>query len=320
MTTSGSTNFTMTAEEMLRDALYKIEALEEGEQITGEHTVSGLRAMNRILKRWNTHQLRWARREGTVFLNPNQQQYSLPGDNCASGRWGYTKLNGALTASATAVTVDSTAPGQPHPDMAGTNIIGIELSDGSRHWDVVSSVDSSTTLTLTTGVSGAASDDASVIWYATEIERPVRVFNMRRGTYSGAEVPIDPVSRDFYMNQPNKASSSTPTMVHYAPEVGTGVLYIWPTSSTVNNVLRFTYQRALEDVDAITNTLDMPEEFAELMIYELADRLAPEYQTPLDKRSGIKSDLAELRDELLSFDEDDTFMQMVPCGNTSSGG
>lgn len=312
MTTSGSTNFTHTAEELIRDALYKIEALEEGEQITGEHTVSGLRQMNRLLKRWNTYQLRWARKEAILFLNKNQREYALPGDNCAAGNFGYTRLNGALSASATAVTVDSTAPGVPHPPMLASDIIGIELADGMRHWDVVASVDSGTTLTLATGVTGAASDDATVFWYTTAIERPVRVFNTRRGVYSGSEVPVEPVARDVYMNQANKGASGAPTMIHYAPEVGTGKLYVWPTSSTVQNVVRFTYQRTLEDVDAITNTLDMPEEFAELLVYELADRLAPEYHLALDKRALLKAEVQELRDELLSFDEDDTSLQLVP--------
>lgn len=38
MATSGSTNYTQTVETVIRDALFKCEALEEGEAITGEHT------------------------------------------------------------------------------------------------------------------------------------------------------------------------------------------------------------------------------------------------------------------------------------------
>lgn len=314
MSTSGSTNYTLTAEEIIRDALFKCEALEEGEAITGEHTESALRQLNRILKRWNTKQFRWARREGVLFLNADQQVYSLPGDKCAVGSFGYTRLNGAHISSATVLAVDSTAPGVPMTAMATSAIIGIELTNGTRHWTTISSVGSSTAVTIASGLSSAASDDATVFWYTTEIERPVRVFNMRRGPYSGAEVPIDMVARDVYMNQPNKAASSTPTMSHYHPDIGAGKLYVWPVSSTCNNVLRFTYQRTIEDIDAVTNTLDMPEEAVDALVYELAARLAPEYQLPLDKRAMLQAEAAELADDLEAFDEDDTSVFLVPHG------
>lgn len=312
MATSGSTNFTLTVESIIRDALFKCEALEEGEAITGEHLNSGLRQLNRILKRWNTKQLRWARKEGVLFLNQDQQVYTLPGDECAADGFAYTRLNGAHIATATALTVDATAPGIPMTAMAGSAIIGIELADGTRHWTTISSVDSSTGVTIASGLASAAADDATVFWYTTGIERPVRVFNVRRGTFSGAEVPIDMVARDVYMAQPNKSAASTPTMAHYHPEIAAGKLYVWPISSTTQNVLRFTYQRTIEDVDAVTNTLDMPEEAIDALIYELAVKLAPEYQLPLDKRQMLAAEAMELMEDLEAFDEDDTSVYLVP--------
>ncbi len=312
MATSGSTNFTLTVEDVIRDALFKCEALEEGEAITGEHTESALRQLNRILKRWNTRQLRWARKEGVLFLNADQQIYTLPSDKCASGTFSYTRLNGAHLASATTLTVDSTAPGVPMTAMASSAIIGIELTDGTRHWTTVSSVGSPTSVTIASGLASAASDDGTVFWYTTEIERPVRVFNLRRGPYSGAEVPIDMVARDVYMAQPNKTSSSIPTMAHYQPDISAGKLYVWPVSSTCNNVLRFTYQRTIEDADLVTNNLDMPEEAVDALIYELASRLAPEYQLPLDKRAALAAEAAELIEDMDAFDEDDTSVFLVP--------
>ena len=312
MATSGSTNYTQSAENVIRDALLKCEALDEGEAITGEHLNTGLRQMNRIIKRWNTKQLRWARREAILFLAKNQQVYNLPTDKCAINAFGYTRLNGALSASATTLTVDATAPAFPMTAMASSANIGIELTDGTRHWTTISTVPSSTSVTIGSGLASAASDDATVYWYTTQIERPVRIFNARRGTFSGAEVPIDMVARDIYMNQPNKTSASIPTMAHYHPDIATGKLYVWPVSSTSQNVLRFTYQRTIEDIDVVTNTLDMPEEAIDALVYELAIRLAPEYQLDIDKRQILVAESMDLMDDLEAFDEDDTSVQLVP--------
>lgn len=312
MATSGSTNYTQTVETVIRDALYKCEALEEGEAITGEHTTSALRQLNRIIKRWNARQMRWARREAVLFLNADQQVYDLPGDNCGINEFGYTRLNGAHSTSDTVLTVDATAPDFPMLGMASSAHIGIELEDGTRHWTTISSVGSSTSVTIASGLSGDAADDATVFWYTTEIERPVRVFNARRGPYSGSEVAIDMVARDEYLNQPNKTASSTPVLAHYHPAITTGKLYVWPTSSTCTNVLRFTYQRTIEDADSVSNNLDMPEEAIDALIYELAAMLAPEYQLPMEKRVMLKEEATQLLEELDSFDEDDTYIQLVP--------
>lgn len=314
MATSGSTNYTQTVESVIRDALFKCEALEEGEAITGEHTSSALRQLNRIIKRWNAKQMRWARREAVLFLNANQQVYDLPGDKCAINEFGYTRLNGAHSASDTTLVVDSTAPAFPMLAMAANAKIGIELSDGTRYWTTIVSVDSSTGVTITAGLSGDASDDATVFWYTTEIERPVRVFNARRGPYSGSEVPIYMVARDEYMAQPNKTARSIPVMAHYHPDVSAGKLYVWPTSSTCLNVFRFTYQRTIEDADSVANNLDMPEEAIDALVYELAAQLAPEYQLPMEKRVMLKQEAAELLEDLEAFDEDDTYVQLTPHG------
>lgn len=314
MATSGSTNYTQTVETVIRDALFKCEALEEGEAITGEHTTSALRQLNRIIKRWNAKQFRWARREAILFLNANQQVYDLPGDDCAINSFSYTRLNGAHSAGVTTLTVDATAPAFPMTAMANSAKIGIELSDGTRQWTTVSSVGGSTSVTIGAALTGAASDDATVFWYTTEIERPVRVFNMRRGPYSGSEVPIYMVARDVLMNQPNKAARSIPTMTHYHPDISAGKLYVWPTSSTCQNVLRFSYQRTIEDVDSVANNLDMPEEAIDALVYELAAMLAPEYQLPMEKRVMLKEEAAQLLEDLEAFDEDDTSVQLVPYG------
>lgn len=317
MATSGSVDYSVSATNIITDALYLIGALEEGEAITGEHTTAGLRALNLMAKTWMAQGLhRWTKTEGVLFLNPNQVEYDLgpSGDECARGAFGYTLLNGALSALDTAVTVDSTAPGQPLPAMVAADKIGIELADGSIHWDTIDSVDSSTTLTLTTGVSGAASDNAVVYWYTTQIDRPVRLLGARRGSYNGAQVPMELVARDIYMEQPTKYTASLPVLGHYSPQLTNGKLYVWPGSGSVRNLVWFTYERAIEDFDQTTNTPDFPIEWGETLVWNLAVRLGPQYgMKATAKAQALKPMADEMLALLLSFDEDENSVFFQPA-------
>ena len=171
-------------------------------------------------------------------------------------------------------------------------------------WTTVSSVDSATGITIASGLTGAASDDATVFWYTTQGTMPKRIIGARRGVFNGSEVPVDVVPRSDYFDLPNKNTSNIPVMVHYDPKRSTGLLYVWPTSSSVQNVLYLTAERLVEDFDAVVDEPDFPIEWGSALIYGLADRLAPEYQLPLPKQQAISTRADRFYEEALGFDSD----------------
>lgn len=109
-----------------------------------------------------------------------------------------------------------------------------------------------------------------------------RVDDMQRRLTVNPLQPIDTpmiaLSRWDYDEQPNKQTSSIPTMYYFNPLRDTRTVYLWPPPSaqTVTQCeMRYTYQRVIEDIDSLNNDNDLPQEWLEALTYNLAVRLMP---------------------------------------------
>jgi hypothetical protein len=111
--------------------------------------------------------------------------------------------------------------------------------------------------------------------------KPMRVLSVRRRVTSGAtDTPLREMSRQEYFDQSNKAVASVPTGFYYDPQLATGTLYIWPTASTATaaaQTLKITYLRKIEDFDESNNDPDLPQEWLDALIWNLADNLSTTY-------------------------------------------
>jgi len=113
-------------------------------------------------------------------------------------------------------------------------------------------------------------------------DKPMRVISARRSiTASGTEVPLNPWSRQEYLDQPNKtASPSTPTAFYYDPQRASGMLYLWPAPSITvapTMTIKYDYLRRMDDMLASNNEADLPSEWLEALTYNLALSLMPQY-------------------------------------------
>jgi hypothetical protein len=55
-------------------------------------------------------------------------------------------------------------------------------------------------------------------------------------------------------------------------------MYVYqPLAAVTSETIKYTYQRKFEDIDALTNNLDVRQEHLELVGYNLASRLADDY-------------------------------------------
>lgn len=112
--------------------------------------------------------------------------------------------------------------------------------------------------------------------------KPLRVLSARRKLLTGGyETPMTEWSRQEYLDMPNKTESpSTPVNFYYDPQRDTGTLYVWPAPSTavyptisvIVDELRPMFQ-----MDVSNQTLDMPQEWQETVVYNLASRLMLKY-------------------------------------------
>jgi hypothetical protein len=122
------------------------------------------------------------------------------------------------------------------------------------------------------------------------IARPGRLKAARR-TASSVDIPLEVVSRQEYMDIPNKGLQAPPLIAYYDPLVANGVLYVWPTGSTGNTSITLTFQRYIEDFDAQGNTPDLPPEWHLALVYQLALVLAQSYMGKIPQELKMQADM-----------------------------
>lgn len=93
-----------------------------------------------------------------------------------------------------------------------------------------------------------------------------------------------------------------------------GTIHLWPSPDAYSQSYRtvtIVYQRPFEDFNASTDNPDFPQHWVEALIYNLADRLAPEYGLPLTDRQLLSQTAMAFHMQALSFgtEEGSLFLQ-----------
>lgn len=109
--------------------------------------------------------------------------------------------------------------------------------------------------------------------YTLDPVRPLRILSARLKR-SGIETPMQELTRDEYDELPNKSSTGLPTTFYYDRQREAARFYIWPLlSSASGETIEYTYEREIEDMAALADTMDLPGEWWEAAVYGLAARL-----------------------------------------------
>lgn len=138
--------------------------------------------------------------------------------------------------------------------------------------------------------------------------RALRILECRY-RQNGIDVPMTMMSRQEYFDQPNKTTSpSIPVNFYFDPKVETGTLYLWPCPSAqaaAQYTIHYTYLKFLEIQDATNQTLDIPQQWAEAIAFNLAKRLMTQY--PVNDpniASQVLAQAAEYWARMTAFDNE----------------
>jgi len=314
MATSGSTDFTMTARQVINSAFNKIGVKVAEQALQAQEFQDGIDALNLMMKSWQAQGLHlWSKEEGILFLDVGKTDYFLgpTGDEATTlDDFVGTTTTTAEVATSTVIEVTDTT------GMLALDTVGIELDTKLRHWTTIVSVDSSTQITITAGLPTDAKLGSTVFTFTNLIQRPLRVTSTRRKTFSqDNEISVNMWSRSEYFNQVNKASQGTVVNSYYSPVLGNGRFYVWQTASNINDFVRITFERPIEDVDIGDDNLDFPVEWLEAIIYNLAARLSDDYDAPPVKIQTVNAKAVQFLDDLLGFDEEMESLNLMPNFN-----
>lgn len=151
------------------------------------------------------------------------------------------------------------------------------------------------TVTLTTAAS-----------YTLDPVRPLMVDSVRFKT-GGIETPMTAMTADEYDSLPQKTSTGRPSTYFYDRQREAALLYVWPVlASASGETLEITYTREIEDVTSGTDVIDVPGEWWEVTVYQLASRLADTFEidasNPAVSRTIQRAEM--LLSDALAFDRE----------------
>lgn len=303
MATSGNSVYTLNENQIVLGALRKVGAIASGEQPDNQLVTDASQQLNTWMKQLSVEGIHvWTETEAILFLQPNQIQYVLgpaSTDNATLLNYTATTLS-ANVSSGTSISVASIA------GIASGGTIGITLNTGVLFWTTVNGAPSGTTVTLTSAITGAAASGNAVYVYASKIVRPLRIMGCRRrNLISGLDTTMGPMmSRLDYQNLPNKTTPGVINQVFYDPQLGNGLLNVWPAPMDSSNAIRFTWQRPIQNFDALANTPDLPDEWINTLTWGLAELIGPEFDITTQRMAMIQQQAAKSMDIMTTWDRE----------------
>jgi len=305
MATSGSSDFNRTGNEIIRAAARKINAVRAGATMGAEAIADWREALNAMVKHWQVaEELHvWTVAEAVLITQAEQVQYALSNASasahaCLASDFVQTEIAADEASGQTTISVDDT------DDVATSDKIAIVLDDGAVQFSTVSSKTAST-VTIADALTDSATEGNFVYTYTTRIVRPLRIVAARSyDPDTGNEVPLTPIARLDYQNLTNKTSTGLFNQFFYDRQLTTGQLYVWQSEAAAANLIKFTWHRPIEDFDAAGDNPDLPQEWIQTLIFNLALVMAPEYSVPTEKFNQIATMATTYLDNMKGFDRE----------------
>ena len=132
--------------------------------------------------------------------------------------------------------------------------------------------------------------------------RPVRVTNAYIRDSSNHDHPLTVISKREYDNIPHKSNSGKPTRLYYDPQYTLGVIYL-DCQPSVAYTLFLVTEKPFAELSALSDTVVLPEEYREVLVFNLAIRLSSDINNELAKQVFVVANhsLNRLKDNNAEF-------------------
>lgn len=287
MTTSSSWDYSLTAAGIMDMALENLGVVSEGVSGSSAQYTTLLRRLNVVAKQFQgtadgspgmkVH----TRQRITLVVAKGQQTYTIgpaSGDSRATTQLGITTISANEAAAQTVLSVTSITDTTNYPGttitMTASDIIGIQLNDGTIQWSTISSTGGGPVVTISTGggLTAAANAGNYVYWFTTRAQRfPIlEAAVLRDSSQNDVQLVIDDNVSQYDTDVTNKYSDGDPTSLLYEPlRTNTRItLNAQPTDVTKLIILTVLYPA--EDYDASTDDIAFPQEWLRPLSWELS--------------------------------------------------
>ena len=192
---------------------------------------------------------------------------------------------------------------------------------------IVTNIPSSNTLSITIPVetfvsgetlTGGTSGTSSTLSAAIDLSNAASTIDVLSAviTKDSTDLSIDRVSREAFINIPNKTSSGRITQ-YFLDRQLTPVLKVWPAPNNDTDIIKFNRLTRMDDADIYSNSLDLPFRFypclAAGLAYYIAMKRAP------NRLQMLKAVYEEEFDRAATEDRDRASFTVVPAVNYLRG-
>lgn len=307
MTTSNSTDYSINRDALIKDSLIDLGAISAEDPPSSAIIDHAARLLNMMLKAWVADGLHlWKIKKFTILIENGKVTYDLsPTGDQASLTMNDTTMRIAGVTSDTILQVTTTS------GMVAGDYIGIELDNATLHKTTIASITDSDTVVITTGIASAAAVGNRVYWYTTKLIRPLEVTDVRI-KHNNNERPVTLISRQEYMQLPNKVNAGEIVQVYFDPQLTSSKLYVFNVPNTVDRTIECIGYFPIEDMDSAANDFDIPQEWYLAVKTNLSVLLGPSYGQRSEQIRILKTIAMEEKDRVMGWDKEKTEITFAP--------
>lgn len=285
--TSGSFNFSVARDDIIRQGMMNLGLLEESEVPTAQEVTDVARVLNMIVKQLAGGMDKapgfkmFQRQRAELFLGYSKYLYNLgaTGDNWAAsvGAIAYPQQYGACVTTAAVAAAGTTIP------VGAANValftigdyVGIQTGNDLQ-WTTVSTVGASSITIPAPGLTLAAAAGSQVFNYTVKAQRPVEILTAVLRDVNGTDTDLRKMSLQEYEALPTKTQPGfvqDPTAFYYEAQMANnlGQLYIdCSGAQDVTKHLHVVYLRQSMDFDNPGDAPEFPQEWFLHLSWELS--------------------------------------------------
>lgn len=230
----------------------------------------------------------YSRQRIALFLAKGQQTYlvgpAATDARCATS-YGITTLSADEAASQTTLSITSNTDTTTFPGttitMANSDIIGIELNDGTIQWTTISGTPGATA-TVGNALTGAAAAGNKVYWFTARAQRfPVlEAAVLRDENRNDLELGVYKQVEQYELGVVDKYADGDPTCILVEPLTTSTRVTLDSQPTDVTKYIILTALYPAEDYDATTNDIAYPQEALLFLSWSLARICAPAKGVP----------------------------------------
>ena len=309
MATSGNTDYTVTAGEVINDAFEDLGVIAVGETAPAEYSLGALRTLNTLVKQMMGGPKplcpsikMWKRKHLVLDLTANEK-YTVK-----IRRLPFT------SGGTTAIAVGNTITGAT--SAATAKIMSVDLSSGT--WAGGSAagefmIESQTGTFAAENLNvGVATNLATIAANSAQYGPPLDILEAVRRNATGEDSPMLPMTLAEYMAIGDKDAEGTPLRYYFEKRIDDFILYLDCKPKVTTDNIVMVVQLPLEDLDGLTNHLDLPREWFRHIKFALAQDLLPKYPSSKDREKLIIGLAAQSQIAANTFEPDDAVAYFQP--------